>query len=745
MVSTGMNALIKIIKTSLAVFVIGIFGALFLLTESGKYFEQESGLDWLFRIKGPSSPPGDVVIVSIDRESAEKLKFSDDPENWPRSYYAKLIRKINQQNPAVIAFNLHFSESRDATEDQMLAKAMASKKNVILSNYLKQDIVPDQSPIGEIRYEPVIEPTPLLNHTALVTAPFPLPKTSSTVKEFWKYSSGGLATFPVCIFQYFVLQEAYPEILQILGKIDPAAFSIMPSAFDEFKRQNTTVESLEDIQAAFTKDETSLNVTEQAIANLPNIRKKQLLNAWLALLEAKEKLYLNHYGDTGTIATVPFYKVLSSEGLEPDFFKNKIVLVGYSDDIEPEKYQGFYTTFSKASGKVISPIELAATAVANIIDQSWLKPLPMDDAALLALLWGGALSGIFRLLSYKYSILLVLVLAVAYGSYCSFLFVSEQIWLPLFIPMLQAFVVISWQTAIYLLRLRTVSGTHLPQKVIDEITRKGKIDAAGISVLGVCMATDIDKYTSLSEELGARQIAKLINDYNAVIYPKISANNGIVLNNIGDAILAGWVSEKIDVKLRRDACHAALEIKAAIDCFNNTSKYPLMTRIGLHYGEMDMGFVGANGRYEYRAVGDTVNTSTRIEGLNKILGTRILVSGPVFQGLPEFFCRELGFFLLRGRSQPVAIGELLGKTKEIQRAQPHLEELIDLFSKAFELFRNGHWQQALEAFREIAETYPEDGPTRFYVNYLQNRLSLSNEQSNSKKYSLIIDVGNITA
>ena len=97
-----------------------------------------------------------------------------------------------------------------------------------------------------------------------------------------------------------------------------------------------------------------------------------------------------------------------------------------------------------------------------------------------------------------------------------------------------------------------------------------------------------------------------------------------------------------------------------------------MTRIGLNYGEMDMGFVGANGRYEYRAVGDTVNTSTRIEGLNKHLGTRILVSDLVVQDLTEFFYRELGFFQLRGRAQPVAISELIGIKDGVRQRQPQL-------------------------------------------------------------------------
>lgn len=740
-----MNAVLNIIKTCFSVLLIGVIGAMFYQTDAGNYFEEEVGLDWLFKIRGAMPPPSDVVIVSIDQASAEILHFPDDPENWPRSFYAQLIQRINQQNPAVIAFNLHFSESRDPKADQMLAKAMRAKKNVILSNYLKQDSSPDFSPIGQIRYEPIIEPIPLFSHAAFCSAPFPLPKTSSTVKEFWTHSSGGMSTFPVSIFQYFVTKSTYPEMLQLLSNIDPVLVNKLPLMFDQNSRQYSGLKILEDIHTAFTKDEGTIDLAEQLIYDAqypPKI--KELLRSWLTLFKSEQKLYLNHYGDVGTITTIPFYKVLATEDHKPELFKDKIVLVGYSDDIEPEKYQGFYTTFSKASGKVISPIEIAATAVANAIDQSWLKPLSMSYSTFLVLVWGIVLSVLFRLVSFKYAIITTLILTVAYCQYSSFIFSSENIWLPLAIPILQAGVVVLWQSTLYLLRLRTVSGTHLPQKVIDEITRKGKIEQEGILMHGVCMATDIDKYTSLSEEIGSRKIAKLINDYNAVIYPKISTKNGLILNNIGDAILAGWVSEKIDSKLRLDACRAALEIKSAIDSFNRSSKHPLMTRIGLHYGEMDMSFVGAAGRYEYRAVGDTVNTATRIEGLNKILGTRILVSMPVIEGLSEFYSRELGTFLLKGKLQTVTVSELMGTTEEIRRDKPHFVELNTLFSKAFQLYKSDSWEQALNEFRAIIKDYPEDGPTRFYISFLQNQLSLPLEQKNGKKNTFIIDVGNIT-
>jgi adenylate cyclase len=741
-----MNAAIKIIKTSISVLLIGLMGFLFCQTKAGSYIEEEFGLDWLFKFRGVLSAPDDIIIVSIDQASAEKLQLPDDPEKWPRSYYAQLIEKINSQNPAVLAFNIHFGESREPNGDQLLAKAMAEENNVLLSNYLKQKTIPAASKMGEIQYEQVIEPIPLLSHAALGTAPFPIPKSASTVKEFWtyKHSAGDIPTFPVSIFQYFVIKEAYPEILQLLDQIDPVLRTKLPSKFSQLTRKFGGLQIFQEIQSAVLR-EGALAQVKQLITDAQYSPKiKQLLRSWLALLQADERLYLNHYGDVGTITTVPFYKVLSSETLSPKLFQDKIVMVGYSEGLEPEKQQGFYSAYSKSSGKVISPIEIAGTAVANLISQSWLKPIPQDNQAVLILVWGALLSGIFHFLSYKTSLLVSLFLVLAYMGQGIFLFASENIWMPLAIPMLQAAVIMLWQSAAYFIKVRKVSERYLPKEVFAMNTRNPEgMHQFGTLMQGVCMATDAGQYTALSETISPLLLHRLMNDYYTAIFPRVKSRKGRISDVIGDAMLAVWAAPKVDAKLRLNACHAALEIKSALVRFNDGRENKLATRMGLHFGEMRLGNVGAMEHYEYRAVGDTVNTATRIESLNKLLGTQILVSEQVISGLQGFFSRELGTFLLKGKTFSVTIYELIGAIDEIANSDPNWSQFAANFSQALGLFEAKQWQQALEAFRDLNKNYPDDGPTRFYISYLQNQSSLSPGNA-SKDYAGIIDVGNIT-
>ena len=558
-----------------------------------------------------------------------------------------------------------------------------------------------------------------------------------------------MPTFPASIFQYYVIKEAYPEVVQLLSEIDPVLHASLPKTFAQLTRKFRTIQIFQDIQTAFAKDGQSLEHMAQLIANAqypPKVR--QLLESWLALLTGDERQFLNHYGDVGTIATIPFYQALAADSLNPLMFKDKIVLVGYSDNIEPEKNQGFYTAFSKASGRVISPIEIAATAIANEIDQSWLKPMPLFNQAMLVLLWGILLSGIFRLFSYKHSMLAALALIAAYFGYSRYVFAAETIWMPLATPMLQAFVVLLWQSTDYFIKVRKVSERYLPKEVFAINTRNpDAMNQYGILMHGVCMATDAGQYTSLSETISPLQLNELMNAYYGAIFPKVKGRKGLISDVIGDAMLAVWADKAIDKKLRMAACHAALEIKAAITSFNGVSRYPLPTRMGLHYGEMRLGNVGSVEHYEYRAVGDTVNTATRIEGLNKLLGTRILVSAPVIAELPGFLSRELGTFLLKGKSLPVTIFELLGHDDGNMHTQLNWPQLNLAFSQALALFKQGQWQQAFDGFQAIYDSNPDDGPTRFYLNYLKNKLSLSSgtvSGQNGNSHSPIIDVGNIT-
>jgi len=731
---------------------ISLLGALISLSPMGDKLEGEYGRSWLFKIRGKIPAPEQVIIISIDKASADFLELPNDPQKWPRSHYANLINRLKQQTPTVIAFNIIFDESDDVENDEMLATAIADASNVILSSYLQVRRYSSDADngygSGSYSLEQIIEPAAILEQAAMNVSPFLLPKTSTTVNKFWTYkaSAGDIPTFPLSIFQSYSYKNIFPELLQILQEIAPEVYTQLS--------KNNALEAKKHMMAVHQLIRTALlnqaGLDSQFIqlvdkAKLPAV-KEQLLKSWFALIHSDNQLYFNHYGSGGTIKTIPFYQALTQDGSD-DLFKNKIVLIGYSDDLQPEKNQGFYNVFSSQNGESISSIEIAATAVANLIDNSWLKTLLTWEKTLLIILWGAVIAMIFGIFSYGVAIIIVSLLSGNYLLISYSQFISEQVLLPLFIPFIiqlpLAFFVVSFLTYIQNKRqqqkMQKIFSYYIPDDVVTKYSKNTNIEelsAYGELKYGVCVATDVGQYTTLSESLSPTELNSLMNNYYGIMFPLVKRNGGFVSDVIGDAMLAIWAESKLEknIRTRKSACIAALQIKADIEHFNKTQSNNLPTRIGLHYGDMYLGNVGTQEHFEYRATGDTINTATRIEGLNKLLGTKILVSAEVVDGLAGFVAREIGTFILKGKTRAIIVYELLGYQDEMD---DRWDSLNVFFKQGLALFRQHQWVDALQFFIEIQKKYPDDKPIRFYINYLQHHLVTEYPESDLEQVAVI--------
>jgi len=127
---------------------------------------------------------------------------------------------------------------------------------------------------------------------------------------------------------------------------------------------------------------------------------------------------------------------------------------------------------------------------------------------------------------------------------------------------------------------------------------------------------------------------------------------------------------------------------------------------------MFLGSIGASHHYEYQAVGDMVNTATRIQGLSKYLGTRILASEATADGLEEFLTRPVGCFLLAGKTEAVCLVELGGRKQD---SNPQVTVLYQKFADALEAYRTRQWREAASKFSDILDVFPKDGPSQFYL------------------------------
>jgi adenylate cyclase len=402
--------------------------------------------------------------------------------------------------------------------------------------------------------------------------------------------------------------------------------------------------------------------------------------------------------------------------------RGKAVFVGLSAHTGAEQKDGVNTVFSLPNGLDLSGVEIAATAFGNILEGRSVEPAPAGAQLALAIGWGFALGFLAWRLPVLASATLLPLVGLVYLAVARSRFAAAGLWLPLVGPLAVQMGVGLVASALWRHRdtrrerehLSTALAHYLPPRIAEELAREIDVRATDQLVFGTCLSTDAHQYTALSETMDPADLGAFMNRYYAVLFEPVKRHGGLVQDVVGDSMLAIWATTEPDLSLRNGACLAALDIVSAVDRFNQTSgRLALPTRIGLHSGRLLLGSVGAMDHYEYRAVGDIVNTATRLEGLNKHLGTRLLVSAEALEGLDGLLSRELGSFLLAGKSRPVVVHELVMQAAD---ATPLDRDRCAIFAEALGAYRRGAWPEALRLWDDALRAYGgQDGPSRFYL------------------------------
>lgn len=444
----------------------GILGIIILLT-FGYKLEDDIGLALLFHLRGERHPPSDVVVVSLDRPSSDQLGLNYNHSEWPRSYHARLVQSLAAAGASVIAFDVFFGERRSAEDDDVFAAAIGKAGNVVLTEDLRQQIIPVTQGTGGrardlITVEQLVPPVPMLAQQAASIAPFPLPKVPVRVSQYWTFKqTGAVPTFPAVVFEIFALKShAYDDLAALISKAlgDPRVIQAEGSA-DKLARSEAVrlistdrnairgTDAIDALARSMKKIFGNDTVIARIIRNdlevdgshtLPAGRRK-ILTALVNMYKNPNSRYLNFYGPPRTVTTIPYDKALQAslrggfDGHAIDF-KGKVVFVGYSD-IAPQNQGDFYNTvYSLPDGRDLSGVEIAATAFANLMENTPVRPLHFSTHALIILLCGITMGLLCYLLRPLVAVVYVVVLSMLYLDYSALQFSTAGIWFPIVIP-----------------------------------------------------------------------------------------------------------------------------------------------------------------------------------------------------------------------------------------------------------------------------------------------------------------------
>ena len=715
----------------------GLTGALLSIAPAGLELEENFGLDGLFLWRGARPVPAEVVIVTLDKTSARRFKLPNEARKWPRELHARLVENLSQAGASVVGFDIHFEEPRDPVQDAYLTRAIQAAGNVVLFEYLKKEVHPLSTGVGEsaeVLTESLIPPMPTLAHAAAATAPFPLPKVPVKVSQYWlfKEGAGDPPTMPVVIFQLHAL-AVYSDLRRLLQELNPAA-SALPQDIAAAVRDRKLRDVMEELRLLISEPGVGARLLAQ-IASAPDFSepKRRQLNALVHLYSDRNSRYLNYYGPPRSITTIPFYEVWqanSRAAAEALGVRGKIVLVGFSERLQPEQKDGFYTVYSQeASGLDISGVEIAATAVANMIEGNPVQVLPMTTQLALILAWGLLIGVMAMWRRVSLAIAVIAGLSLLYLGLALRMFSTDALWLPLVVPLAIQMPTVLFAGLLWHYReatrernrIRQAFRNYLPERAVAALARDLSAVPGGELMHGVCLATDAARYTALAERTAPEELASLMNRYYQALFQPVHAHGGFVSDVVGDAMLAVWAQVKPDAAQRAHACSAALDVAQTANNFSQSlDSRGLSTRIGLHAGPILLGNIGTAEHFEYRAVGDIVNTAARLQALNKTFGTSILASRETTDGLSEFLVRELGQFRLPGKNLPTAVVELRGYRNAAATGE---QELAQGFADALIKFSARHFSAAHAAFGQTLEQFPLDGPCRYYLNLCERYLA----------------------
>ncbi|MBI3095192.1 MAG: GAF domain-containing protein [Rhodocyclales bacterium] len=267
-------------------------------------------------------------------------------------------------------------------------------------------------------------------------------------------------------------------------------------------------------------------------------------------------------------------------------------------------------------------------------------------------------------------------------------------------------------------RLKSTMSRYMDPGIADQMLASGAESLGGKSVHATILFSDVRSFTTITEQLGAQGTVALLNEYFTLMVDCIQREEGMLDKFIGDAIMAAFgipVGHDDDAdRAVRTAIAMIRELWAWNKGRVNEGKMPVDIGIGLNTDNVVSGNIGSKKRMDYTIIGDGVNLAARLESACKQYGAHVLISEFTYKQLRgTYFSRELDLVVVKGKTKPVAIYEILDYHTE--ESYPQMIDALRHFKSGLVKYRQQKWTDAKGEFGEVLALNDHDKSAKLYI------------------------------
>lgn len=624
--------------------------------------------DLVFLVRGEIPSRHKIVIVAIDEQAFDEM---DMQWPWPRSVHADLVESLKSHGAKTIVFDVLFAEpSSDLGEDQWFAESIAKHNGIVLASELYSFSDSRASLKGVADPTPIVDRVMAVNPDAHVWLGHDAMIPSSVdeyVRSFYLERSGRLALSLSAVSSYLDSGDL-PGNISLLGEKEPGG------------------------------------------------------GPWW--MSDPGVLWINFLGGRRSINTVSYYQAIEPDvyfqGEVADIFQDALVFVGTATlsevNILKSSTDHYPVPFSRLGGGVMAGVEIHAQAAHTLLEGNGIGHFSADFNLLMIAVLATFFALAFVSCRPLHSVLLMLsgLVVLTWLSYWGFCY-RQVYFSPVATLSALAFSFVTVTLAQYRQAyqqrafIKGAFSTYLAPDLVEAlILHPEQLELGGQEREVTVVFIDLVGFTSLSESFEPKELIAFVNDILGGLAEIILRWDGMIDKYIGDCIMAVWGVPLADDEHAKKAISAMQEISKHVDNLQIDSKAKVKpsVRIGVASGVVVAGNVGGGQQFNYTVLGNVVNLASRLEGANRLYGTRIILNETAKELAGESFSyRRLDSVRVKGQKQATIIYELfdrLGQGNEVSRSY------LDAYHSAWQSYACGDWHAAEVGFEQLYKSHDWD-------------------------------------